>query len=186
MLQISFLAGILVGVCITLAAVILVWIIRHYPVDTINTTMGLNIKLSPLSSFIHKQDFDQWIWEVCDLWTREKGYSITSVISSIRGTTIVIIDQSTIPIDYGQNPARSVLGVAYHHSKTLYICSLYLGNDKKSIRKQIEYLFKHEVSHIISGYVGNMWSEEESHPIFRELGLKYAEEQKSEGSDRNN
>lgn len=148
---------------------------------TFTSDFGFKIHLSPLSSFLTKKDFDKWNWELIWLWSDKRDLDCISIFNSLKGLDITIIDQNSLLVcmDYETGETLDVYGITQYKPRIIYICSLSLGISRHRIRKQIEAVYKHEISHIIGAFVEGLWTHEDSHPVFHSIGIKYAKERDS-------
>lgn len=145
------------------------------------TDFGFKVKLSPLSSFLKKSDFDKWNLDICWLWIEKKGLDPIPILNSIKDLTVVVIDQDLFPIYVTpeEHEPQWVLGAIFYYPRIIYICSMYLGTKKQQIKEVVEAIYKHEVSHMVAGQVLDAWTNEDSHPIFSSIGLKDVEKESS-------
>lgn len=175
--MINFIAGL----CLGSSLILLIWILWIFITEpelySITTNLGFKVNLSPLTSYLQKRDFDKWDWELIWLWVEKRGLNPILIFNCLKNIEITLIDQANMPAQLNDETGEHyrVFGVTYFRSKIIYICTLGLGFRKKLISEQVEALYKHEVSHIIGGFVDKLWLMKDSHPVFKDLGIKYTE-----------
>jgi hypothetical protein len=133
------------------------------------TKYGIRVMLSPQTKGITSEVFDMWSDSVVDFWHEKKGWSKEKCYKRLAKTEIEIYD-----VEYLERAGMKVNGIMWPSSFLIEMASFSKGTTTAPI-KRIASLFRHEVSHIIAGYVGNLEAGpnggEYHHKLFAEVGL---------------
>lgn len=133
------------------------------------TKYGIRVMLSPQTKGISVDVFDMWSDSVVDFWHEKKGWNKEKCYKRLAKTEIEIYDK-----EYLERAGWKVNGIMWPSSFLIEMASFPKGTEQASI-KRIASLFRHEVSHIIAGYVGNLEAGpnggEYHHKLFAEVGL---------------
>lgn len=132
------------------------------------TKYGTRVKLSPRTKDISKEVFEGWtdsvvgFWEENKNWGKEKSYKI------IGKTAIFVYDEP-----YLNRAGIKVNGITFPAKYEIEIAALPKINiTDQTIFDRVESLFRHETSHVITGFVGGVpFDNEGHHKLFAEFGL---------------
>jgi hypothetical protein len=133
------------------------------------TKYGTRVMLSPQTQGITKEVFEMWSDSTIKFWCDLYGWSVEKCHKRLSQTEIEIYDK-----EYLERAGWKVNGIMWPSSFLIEMASLPKGSDTASV-KRIASLFRHEVSHIIAGYVGNIPAGpnggEDHHKLFAEVKL---------------
>jgi hypothetical protein len=133
------------------------------------TKYGTRVMLSPQTEGITKEVFEMWSDNVVNFWCNLYGWNVEKCYKRLSQTEVGIYDEK-----YLERMGYKVNGIMWPSSFFIEIASLPKCCNTASIKK-IASLFRHEVSHIICGYVGNLPAGpnggEYHHKLFAEVKL---------------
>lgn len=133
------------------------------------TKYGTRIMLSPQIKSVSVDVFELWSDSVVDFWHEKKGWSKDRCYKKLAQTEIEIFDA-----EYLERNGYKANGLMWPSTFLVEISTFPKGGDTASLPR-VASLFRHEVSHIIAGYVGNLEAGpnggEYHHKLFSEVGL---------------
>jgi hypothetical protein len=133
------------------------------------TKYGTRIMLSSQTKGISVDIFEAWSDSVVDFWFEKKGWSKDKCYKKLAQTEIEVFDT-----EYLERAGVKVSGIMWPSTFLIEISTFPKGSVVASLER-IASLFRHEVSHIIAGYVGNLEAGpnggEYHHKLFAEIGL---------------
>lgn len=136
------------------------------------TSHGLRIKLSEKTADIPASDFEEWTEDVVNFWFEAKGWSKEKSMAQMKRISIFIHDQ-----EYLNRAGIKVNGITFPSKWEIEMASLPKGwtDDSEAAYtpyKKVKSLFRHEVSHVLAGYVGKVqFDNEVHHKLFAEVKL---------------
>jgi hypothetical protein len=116
---------------------------------------------SPLTVSITETDIYEWETNLVNLW--ELKYKEKDILKSIQGAEIIAFDVPYLLLDKIQ-----VRSIVWPDSKEIHLAVIG-PNDYPSPVEWARLLSRHELSHLILGYLDNIWNEEEAHRIFHKV-----------------
>jgi hypothetical protein len=134
------------------------------------TKYGTRIMLSPQTKNMSVSIFEGWSNSVVNFWTEETGWDKTKCYEKLSYTEMKIFDA-----EFLERNGSKVSGLVWPNTFLIEVSTFPKGESQASITR-LASLFRHEVSHIIAGYVGGLEAGpnggEFHHKLFAEVGLK--------------
>jgi len=133
------------------------------------TKYGTRIMLSPQTKNMSVDVFEAWSDDVVTFWHENMGWDVEKCFEKLSQTEIEIFDS-----EYLERNGFKASGLMWPSSFLIEISTFPKGEDVASTER-IASLFRHETSHIMAGYVGNLPvgpnGGEYHHKLFAEIGL---------------
>lgn len=135
------------------------------------TKHGIRVKLSDETAHIPASDFEEWTEDVVNFWFEAKGYSKEKSMSYMKKISIFMHDKEHL-----NRAGMKVNGILWPSKFEIECATLprnwVEGESSQTPYKRVKSLFRHEVSHVIAGYVGKVkMTNEVHHALFAEVGL---------------
>ena len=135
----------------------------------LETKYGTKVMLSAQTKNITKEMFEEWTNDLIVFWNDVKGWSKEECYKRIGNTKIKIFDENKIT-----RAGKEVNGLAWLTDYLIEMSS-FPPNTKTASIARIKSLFRHEESHFICYYIGNIDpgpnSGETHHELFKEVKL---------------
>lgn len=139
---------------------------------TYTTKHGLRVKLSEKTADIPITDFEDWTEDVVNFWFGAKGWDRNKSLAQIKKISIFMYDQ-----EYLNRAGIKVNGITWPSKFEIELATLPKGwSDDPTATytpyMKVKSLFRHEVSHIIAGWVGGIvFDNEIHHKLFADVKL---------------
>ena len=135
----------------------------------LTTKYGTKILLSPQTKNIKVDVFNNWSDDVVDFWYKSKDWNKKECYEELSKMKVKIYDA-----EYLERSGYKVSGMMCPESSLIEISTFPKGTQVASLER-IASLFRHETSHIIAQFVGNLdpgIGGEAHHKLFAEVSLK--------------
>jgi len=134
------------------------------------TCYGTRIILSPQTKNVSVSVFEAWTESVVCFWAEKNGWDKEQCYQKLSQTEIEIFDA-----EYLERNGYKVSGLVWPSTFLIEVSTFPKGKSQASMVR-LASLFRHEVSHIIVGYVGNLEAGpnggEFHHKLFADVGLE--------------
>lgn len=168
-------ALIIVGIIILLGLIGLGvwWALRKQKIKNgFEGPYGIEVYLSAKTAYLTPEMVKQWTDDLVNHWHTKKGWPLEEIRASIAGSKIQMLDQEYIEYEGDNDPSTTEYanGLNYLQSKTIYITTLREGQTEAH-KQRVWSLWRHELSHLPVAIIGGLWTNKESHAMFKETGL---------------
>lgn len=132
------------------------------------TKHNIDIKLSSEVSDITPAEIEEWTESVVDFWYDAKGWSKEESYKVLSKVDIFTYDEL-----YLNRAGIKVNGITWPNTYTIEMATIPTNlSDTYRHKDKVKSLFRHEVSHVIAGFVGNVaFDNKTHHDLFAEVGL---------------
>ena len=156
-------------VLIVIAAIvgIIIWRVKskHSLDFSFQTSSGIKVKLSPKAKCTI-DDFELWTDFVVSFWNEKEGWDRKEMLKLISKVEIILYDEI-----YIERSGMKVNGITWPNKYKIEIAT-YPKYELSPDKNRIASLFRHEMSHLIVGYIGKIpFDNETHHKLFAKDGL---------------
>jgi len=131
------------------------------------TKDGIDIKLSPLLSGLAAETIEEWTESVVLFWEQAKGWDRKSSLRTLAKVSIFLYDEL-----YLDRAGIKVNGITWPNKFEIEMATLPKQKSLQTPFEKVKSLFRHEISHILAGYVGGFSFDNDAHHVlFGEVGL---------------
>lgn len=132
------------------------------------TKHGIRVRLSEQTKNITKETFEGWTKDVVEFWKEVKDWDTDKSYKVLSKTAIFMYDEP-----YLNRAGIKVNGITFPARYTIEIAALPKTNiTEQTIFNRVSSLFRHETSHVITGFVGGIpFDNEVHHKLFAEVRL---------------
>ena len=137
--------------------------------SSISLFNGMSLWLSPESKNININKINDTIYKLIDFWNEKvSSWSLEKIADTLKNTKIYFQDMKFLYLLQDEN--YRMVGVTFFDNKEIYITTLDRNNEYDE--NKVISLIRHEVSHIICGYMDVKYMNADvSHQLFKDVEL---------------
>jgi hypothetical protein len=132
-----------------------------------STKHGIDVKLSPMFDGVTAVPFEKWTEDLISFWNEKRGWDRNKMLSCVSKVGIFLYDEL-----YLERSGVKVNGVTWPNRYEIEMATKPKEDSGQTPFEKVKSLFRHEMSHVLVGHVGEIpFDNETHHALFAQVGL---------------